>query len=264
MCWRTRRAWRPRPCNDSSPAAGRWTPARRLPDRVRDRPGGRPAIERLKERYRGAVLVLDDASMVSTDQMKRLMRIAEDLEVARLVLVGDRSQLRAVEAGQPFRLLQKAGMATAEMNEILRQREPKLRGAANAVLEGEPGEAMELFGSSVHEVPWDELGQKAAEAWLSLDAETRARTLLVAPTHELRAEINAAVRQALAEEGELRSRVLRIDRLVGLGITRAEMADVRNYREGDTVLFNQDMVNFRVPAFRVRAKSPSVSPRRGL
>ena len=29
-------------------------------------------------------------------------------------------------------------------------------------------------------------------------------------------------------------------------MTRAEIADVRNYREGDTVLFNQDMVNFRV------------------
>ena len=192
------------------------------------------------------MLVLDEASMVSTDQMKRLMRIAEELEVARLVLVGDRRQLRAVEAGQPFRLLQKAGMATAEMNEILRQREPKLRGAVNAVLEGEPGEAVELLGSSVHEVPWDELGQKAAEAWLSLDADARSRTLLVAPTHELRAEINAAVREALAAEGVLRGRTLRIERLVGLGMTRAEMADVRNYREGDTVLFNQDMVNFRV------------------
>ena len=208
--------------------------------------GGGPVIERLKERFRGAVLVLDEASMVSTDQMKRLMRLAEELEVARLVLVGDRGQLRAVEAGQPFRLLQKAGMATAEMNEILRQREPKLRGAVNAVLEGEPGETMELLGSSVHEVPWDELGQKAAEAWLALDAERRSRTLLVAPTHELRAEINAAVREALAAEGVLRGKALRIERLVGLGMTRAEMADVRNYREGDTVLFNQDMVNFRV------------------
>ena len=205
-----------------------------------------PVIERLKARYRGAVLLLDEASMVSTDQMKRLMRVAEELEVARLVLVGDRGQLRAVEAGQPFRLLQKAGMATAEMNEILRQREPKLRKAVNAVLEGEPGEAVELLGNSVHEVAWDELGQKAAETWLALDPETRSRTLLVAPTHELRAEINTAVRAALAAEGVLRGRTLRIDRLVGLGMTRAEKADVRNYREGDTVLFNQDMVNFRV------------------
>ena len=205
-----------------------------------------PVIDRLRERFRGAVLLLDEASMVSTDQMRSLMRSAEDLEVARLVLVGDRGQLRAVEAGQPFRLLQKAGMATAEMNEILRQREPKLRRAVNAAQEGEPGEAVELLGSSVHEVPWDELGQKAAETWLALDAETRARTLLVAPTHELRAEINAAVREALAAEGVLRGKALRIDRLVGLGMTRAEKADVRNYREGDTVVANQDLVNFRV------------------
>ena len=205
-----------------------------------------PVIDRLRERFRGAVLLLDEASMVSTDQMRSLIRVAGELEVARLVLVGDRRQLRAVEAGQPFRLLQKAGMATAEMNEILRQRQPKLRAAVNAAQEGEPGEAVELLGSSVHEVPWDELGQKAAEIWLALDAETRARTLLVAPTHELRAEINAAVREALAAEGVLRGRTLLIERLVGLGMTRAEKADVRNYREGDTVVANQDLVNFRV------------------
>ena len=208
--------------------------------------GGGPVIDRLRDRFRGAILVLDEASMVSTDQMKSLMRAAGELEVARLVLVGDRSQLRAVEAGQPFRLLQQAGMKTAEMNEILRQREPKLRAAVNAAQEGEPGEAVELLGSSVHEVPWDELGQKAAETWLALDPDTRSRTLLVAPTHELRAEINAVVREALAEEGVLRGRALRIDRLVGLGMTRAEKADVRNYSEGDTVVPNQDLMNYRV------------------
>ncbi len=207
---------------------------------------GGQVIDRLRERFRGAVLVLDEASMVSTDQMRSLMRAAGELEVARLVLVGDRRQLRAVEAGQPFRLLQKAGMKTAEMNEILRQREPKLRAAVYAVQEGEPGEAVELLGSSVHEVPWDELGQKAAETWLALDPETRSRTLLVAPTHELRAEINAVVREALAEEGVLRGRALRIDRLVGLGMTRAEKADVRNYSEGDTVVPNQDLVLYRM------------------
>ena len=39
--------------------------------------------------FGGSVLVLDEASMVSTDQMRSLMRIADKLEVARLVLVGD-------------------------------------------------------------------------------------------------------------------------------------------------------------------------------
>ncbi len=208
--------------------------------------GSGPAIEGLKERFGGGVLVLDEASMVSTDQMRFLLQHARALDIARLVLVGDRSQLRAVEAGQPFRLLQQAGMTTAVMEDIRRQRNPDLRRAVNAVLAGDPGEAVELLGGSVHEVPWEELAEKAAEAWLELGPEARERTLLVAPTHELRAGVNAAVREALAAEGVLRGRALRIERLVNLGMTRAEKADARNYREGDTVLFNQDMVNFRV------------------
>ena len=118
--------------------------------------------------------------------------------------------------------------------------------AVNAVLAGDPGEAVELLGGSVHEAPFEELAEKAAEAWLELGPEAREGTLLVAPTHELRAGINAAVREALAAEGVLRGKALRIERLVSLGMTRAEKADARNYREGDTVLFNQDMVNFRV------------------
>ena len=86
------------------------------------------AIEDLKERFGGSVLVLDEAAMVSTDQMRSLMRIADELDVARLVLVGDTRQLRAVEAGQPFRLLQRAGMTTVRMDEILRQPGPDLAG----------------------------------------------------------------------------------------------------------------------------------------
>jgi len=207
---------------------------------------GRSGIEGLKDRFGGGVLVLDEASMVSTDQMRFLLQHARTLDIARLVLVGDRSQLRAVEAGQPFRLLQQAGMTTAVMNDIRRQRNPDLRKAIEAVLAGDPGEAVELLGGSVHEVPYEELAEKAAEAWLELGPEARERTLLVAPTHELRAGINATVREALAAEGVLRGRALRIERLVNLGMTRAEKADARNYREGDTVLFNQDMVNFRV------------------
>ncbi len=231
------------------------------------------AIEGLKERFEGAVLVLDEASMVSTDQMRSLMRIADELDVARLVLVGDRSQLRALDAGQPFRLLQQAGMTTARMDDIRRQRSPELRDAVLAALAGNPGEAVELLGNSVHEVAHDELGEKAALAWLALGPEDRERTLLVAPTHKIRSEINETVRAALAEEGALNGKALRIERLVSLGMTRAEKADVRNYQEGDTVLFHQDLVNYRlkkdealtvtgIEDDRVRLLHPDGSPRR--
>ncbi len=204
------------------------------------------ALEALRETFGGAVLVLDEASMVSTDQMRSLLRAADELEVSRMVLVGDSSQLRAVEAGQPFRLLQRAGMTTAAMDDILRQRNPELRAAVQAVLAGDPGEAVELLGSSVHEVAHEELGEKAARAWLALDPATRDNTLLVAPTHALREKINGTVREALASEGVLRGKALGIERLVSLGMTRTEKGDVRNYREGDLVVFHQDLVNYRL------------------
>ena len=208
--------------------------------------GNGQALEALRETFGGAVLVLDEASMVSTDQMRSLLRAADELDASRVVLVGDSSQLRAVEAGQPFRLLQRAGMTTAAMDDILRQRNPELRAAVQAVLAGDPGEAVELLGSSVHEVAHEELGEKAAQAWLALDPATRDNTLLVAPTHALREEINGTVREALAGEGVLRGKALGIERLVSLGLTRTEKGDVRNYREGDLVVFHQNLVNYRL------------------
>ncbi|MDE0278737.1 MAG: relaxase domain-containing protein, partial [Defluviicoccus sp.] len=204
------------------------------------------ADDRLNELFGGAVVVLDEASMVSTDQMRSLMRIADGLGVARLVLVGDTRQLRAVDAGQPFRQLQQAGMTTARMVDILRQKNPALKAAVEAALAGKPDEAVEMLGNGLVEVEHDELAAKAAETWLALDRETRDGTLLLAPTHALREEINRTVREALAEEGVLRGRTLTIERLVNLGMTRAERGDVRNYREDDEVVFNQDLVNYRL------------------
>ncbi len=109
--------------------------------------GNGQALEALRETFGGAVLVLDEASMVSTDKMRSLLRAADELDASRVVLVGDSSQLRAVEAGQPFRLLQRAGMTTAAMDDILRQRNPELRAAVQAVLAGDPAEVVELHSA---------------------------------------------------------------------------------------------------------------------
>ena len=61
--------------------------------------------------------VVDEASMISTEQARALVNAA-DRQKARLVLVGDRQQLPAVEAGRPFAMLLDRGMPSAEMREI--------------------------------------------------------------------------------------------------------------------------------------------------
>ena len=202
-------------------------------------------LARGREEYGGAVLAVDEASMIDTVRMEALLRIARDLDVARVALVGDTAQLRAVDAGQPFRLLQKAGMATATMDEVLRQRDPALRATVGLVREGEPGAAIAALGNRVREARREELGIEAARRWLALAPEQRADTLILAPTHVIRRQANEAVREGLTEEGVLRGRTLAVDRLVNRRLTRALASDIRSYEPGDTVVFHRDVFGCR-------------------
>ncbi len=202
--------------------------------------------DRAREAYRGAVLAVDECSMIDTVRMRELLRIAGDLGVARVALVGDTEQLRAVDAGQPFRLLQKAGMNTATMDEVLRQEDEELREAVMRARHGEPGASIRgLRGDRVREVPREELGAEAAQCWLALSGEERADTAVMAPTHEIRRRTNEAIRAGLEEEGTLHGGVLKVDRLVNRHLTRAEAADIASYEPGDTVVFHRDAYGWR-------------------
>ncbi len=198
-------------------------------------------LARLRALHSGSVLVLDEASMAGTVQTRTLMRIADALDVGRLVLVGDTRQLRAIEAGQPFRQLQEAGMPTAVMDDVLRQRTPHLREAVAHVIGGRPREALGRLGDDVHEVGAGELGRTAARLWLDLDPSARASTAILAPTHEIRAEVAATVREGLASEGVLRGKEIEIRRLVSRGLTRPQTGDIRNWDEGDAAVFHHDL-----------------------
>ncbi len=202
-------------------------------------------LARGRAEYGGAVLAVDEASMIDTVRADALLRIARDLDVARVALVGDTAQLRAVDAGQPFRLLQKAGMATATMDEVLRQRDPELRATVGRAREGAPDAAIAALGNRVREAPREGLGIEAARRWLALAPEQRADTLILAPTHAIRRQANEAVREGLAEEGTLRDRTLAVERLVNRRLTRALASDIQSYEPGDTVVFHRDVFGCR-------------------
>ena len=202
-------------------------------------------LARGRAEYGGAVLAVDEASMIDTVRADALLRIARELDVARVALVGDTAQLRAVDAGQPFRLLQKAGMATATMDEVLRQRDPALRAVVGRAREGEPDAAIAALGNRVREAPREELGIEAARRWLALAPEHRADTLILAPTHAIRRQANEAVREGLAEEGVLRGRTLAVERLVDRRLTRALASDIASYEPGDTIVFHRDVFGCR-------------------
>jgi len=86
------------------------------------------------------VLVIDEAGMIGTRQMERVLSEAERAG-AKVILVGDAEQLQAIEAGAAFRALAERHGA-AEINEVRRQHEDWQRDATRALATGRTGEAI--------------------------------------------------------------------------------------------------------------------------
>ena len=199
----------------------------------------RKGAREMRSAFAKTVLVVDEGSLASTVQARDLLRIASELRIPKLVLVGDAKQLEAVDAGKPFAQLQQAGMKIAVMDEILRQRDPDLKAAVEASLVGDIGKAFEKLGSNVAEVKPDNIAGAVAARWLALSPEERARTGVIAPSHALREGINAHIRERLAREGGIAGPAMETERLVSKGYTNAEKAVGSNYAPGDVVAFHR-------------------------
>ncbi|MYA95828.1 MAG: AAA family ATPase, partial [Nitrospinae bacterium] len=195
--------------------------------------------KKMRAAYGKTALVVDEGSLASTREMRELLRISEVLRLPRVVLVGDAKQLDAVDAGKPFAQLQAAGMKTATMNEIMRQRDQDLKAAVEATLAGDVRRAFDKLGSNVAEVKPDNLAGAAAARWLALPPEARANAGLMAPSHAIREKINAIVRERLVRDGVVRGPSFLTERLVSRGYTNPEKSLAANYSPGDVVAFHR-------------------------
>ena len=199
----------------------------------------RRAERGMRAAFRKTVLIVDEGSLASTVQARDLLRIAKELRIAKVVLVGDEKQLDAVDAGKPFAQLQRVGMKTAIMDEVLRQKDPDLKAAVEASLAGDVRAAFEKLGPNVDGVKPDNLAGAAAARWLKLSPAEREHAGLMAPSHALRERINAIVRERLIRDGAIRGPALEAERLVSLGYTRAEKTLAASYAEGHVVAFHR-------------------------
>ena len=161
------------------------------------------------------------------------------MRIPRVVLDGDEKQLDAVDVGKPFAQLQQAGMKTATMDEIMRQRDPGLKAAVEASFAGDMRKAFEKLGPNVAEVKADNFAGAAAARWLGLSVFERENAGLMAPSHALREEINEIIRERLIRDGAIAGPVMETERLVSRGYTNAEKSLAANYAAGDVVAFHR-------------------------
>ncbi|MGW8192547.1 Ti-type conjugative transfer relaxase TraA [Sphingomonas hankookensis] len=174
------------------------------------------------------VLVVDEAGMIGTRQMERVLSHARDAG-AKVVLVGDPEQLQAIEAGAAFRSIAERHGA-AEITEVRRQREDWQKEATRALATGRTGEALDAYAAHgmIHAADTREQARgELVEGW---DRQRRAdpdqsRIILTHTNAEVR-ELNGEARGRLRASGEL-----------GEDVAFAADRGARDFAAGDRLMF---------------------------
>jgi Ti-type conjugative transfer relaxase TraA len=174
------------------------------------------------------VLVLDEAGMIGTRQMERVLSHARDAG-AKVVLVGDPEQLQAIEAGAAFRSIAERHGA-AEITEVRRQRKNWQKDATRALATGRTAEAIHAYADRGMVLAADT--REEARAGL-VEGWDRQRQADLDKTRIILTHTNAEVRELNQEARE------RVRASGGLG----EDVDVtvdrgrREFAPGDRIMF---------------------------
>ena len=190
---------------------------------------------------RGDVLVIDEAGMVSSRQMARVLKIAECAGV-KVVLVGDAMQLQPIQAGAAFRAIAER-IGFAELAGVRRQRQQWAREASRLFACGETAKGLdayaqhghligagtrdEIFGRIV--VDWTEARQQAIRNSVAAGSDGRLRgdeLLVLAHSNADVKLLNEALRAVITGEG-------------ALGEARAFQTErgIREFAAGDRIIF---------------------------
>jgi ATP-dependent exoDNAse (exonuclease V) alpha subunit len=181
--------------------------------------------------------VLDESSLASTRQVHEFVNRLHPND--RVLLVGDRRQHEAAEAGRPFAQRQDAGMKTVKLTEIVRQKDPELKHVVEQLARGEVREAVQSLDRQgrVHEIRGrDERVAAIAKGY----AKSSENTLVVSPDNRSRMEINERIHAELQGRGLVSSEEHRIRTLVPRqDLTGADRTWAERYEVDDVLRYSR-------------------------
>ncbi|SDN47776.1 Ti-type conjugative transfer relaxase TraA [Ensifer sp. YR511] len=174
--------------------------------------GGRETLQR------GDVLVIDEAGMVSSRQMARVLKAVEDAG-AKAVLVGDAMQLQPIQAGAAFRAIAER-IGFAELAAVRRQRDAWARDASGLFARGKVEEGLDAYAQRGHIVETetqDEIINRIVTDWADARNDLLQRSavgeyagrlrgdelLVLAHTNDDVRKLNEALRRVMIEAGAL-------------------------------------------------------------
>jgi Ti-type conjugative transfer relaxase TraA len=151
------------------------------------------------------VLVIDEAGMLGTRQLERVLEVAQKAH-AKVILCGDPEQLQAIEAGAPFRGIT-ATHGVSELHEVRRQKHQWQRNATEQLSAGYTADALTAYekNGGIVAVEKREDARNALLARWAKDRklEPQGSQLILAYTRDQVSELNSQVRALRAQTKQL-------------------------------------------------------------
>jgi conjugative relaxase-like TrwC/TraI family protein len=244
--------------------------------------GTKQGMELMKSEFKDKILLIDESSLISSKQMEHLLTIAQRFNL-KVNLIGDAKQLNAVEAGNPFYQLQKHGLNTVLMGEIVRQRNTRLKSAVYDVINAskhlDQGHIKRAFSKidKITEISLEKTKEKAeqqtgkptkirsndyfqkienqfklsnkiakeaADSYCKLETKTRTETIILTLSNQSRSKVNDEIRKILKSNGELSPKDgITKEILVNKSLEEELKRNINSYSRGDILRFNKAQKN---------------------
>lgn len=198
----------------------------------------------MQQRVKNSVVWLDEAGQTGMGSMLALLRIVRD-QSARLILTGDTQQHGSVERGDAFRLMQQqAGLNTAKLDHILRQKPLFYRMAVDKVEKSIFGalEALHVMDAFREITDADGRYQTLADDYCRSILDHKS-VLVVSPTHKEADYATHYIRERLKFAGIVGKKDYQHIRFKSLSsyFTEAEKQLSSSYTVGQVIQLNNNL-----------------------
>ncbi|ESQ88072.1 hypothetical protein ABAC460_17930 [Asticcacaulis sp. AC460] len=206
------------------------------------------ALTKMRKEFKGATLVVDEASMMGNRQLEKVFEMQTDLKIDKVILSGDIRQIASLQAGAPFKMGMEHNeqMAKADLSTIMRQNaNPTLKEAVVAFAEGKSAEGMKRLKPFIHEqgrgASDEVIADKAFELW----KDTGGTGKVVVDTNKMRGLMNSRIRGERVREGSLSEDGFSQATYRDAGMSNHDKMTSRLYQSGQTLYFFAKVGKFK-------------------
>ncbi len=195
-----------------------------------------------------ALIILDEASMVSSQDFFRLQKIATILDL-RLDFSGDFKQQDPIGMGLPFESALAYGIRHAVMKENVRLKSERAFEVMNKVYAGDVEGSLKGLHDRIEEIPLKkEALNRITELYMEVLGDKKEAPLVIIPLNKDRNTVNSAIHEQLKETQRLKGEPIQVPVLLPVDRRVIEKQDIQCFQKDEIIRFNRALPRLGVQA----------------